>query len=97
MKKPRLFRVLQIGTVLCAVLAMGILTARKVVEWFLFKQISQPVSNEAIGIIGGADGPTAIFITSNSCLDRPYFWALVFAGLALVGFVALLILKKRRH
>lgn len=97
MKKPRLFRILQIGTILCAVLAMGILTARKVLEWLIFEQISQPVSNETIGVIGGADGPTAIFIASNSCLDSPYLWAMVFAGLALVGFVALLILKKRRH
>ena len=42
-------------------------------------------NNGSIGIIGGADGPTATFITRTLIFDSPMFWVIV---LILVVFVA---------
>lgn len=98
MKKSSLFLTLKIGTVLSAMIAIGILTAQKVMEWWILRQISEPVSDSAgaIGIIGGADGPTAIFVSSSTSWGNPYLWAGGFAVLALAGFVIMLILRKRK-
>lgn len=97
MKKSGLFLTLKIGTVVSAMIAIGILTAQKVMEWWILRQISKPASDSAasIGIIGGADGPTAIFVSSTAW-GSPYLWAGGFAVLALAGFVTMLILRKRK-
>ena len=95
MKKPALFTIVKIGTVLSGMIAIGILTAQKVLEWWITRQFADNISGEAcsIGIIGGADGPTSIFI---STADSPYIWAGVFAALSLFGFIALLLMRKQR-
>ena len=98
MKKSGLFLTVKIGTVVSAMIAIGILTAQKVMEWWILRQISEPVSEGAgaIGIIGGADGPTSIFVSSSNAWGSPYLWAGGFAVLALAGFLTMLILRKRK-
>lgn len=45
-----------------------------------------------IGIIGGADGPTAIFVASS------VNWPLIgLAAVAIIGVVIYLLLRKRKH
>lgn len=97
MKKPVLFTILKIGTILSAMIAMLILAGQNVLEWWLVRQFAGKVSDGAgsIGIIGGADGPTAIFVTTTSSWGSPYIWAGGFAVLALAGFITLLIMKKK--
>lgn len=98
MKKPALFLIVKIGTVLSGMLAIGILTAQKVLEWWITRQFADNISGEAgsIGIIGGADGPTSIFISTAHSCGNPYIWAGVFAAFSLFGFIALLLMKKQR-
>ena len=47
-------------------------------------------ANSSIGIIGGADGPTAIFITAG------FPWGLLFAILGCIALVILGIIMSRR-
>ena len=47
-------------------------------------------ANSSIGIIGGADGPTAIFITAG------FPWGLLFAILGCIALVILGIIMGRR-
>lgn len=46
-----------------------------------------PMEQASLGIIGGADGPTAIFITGNPI-------PLVIIGIVIVAGIALLLMKK---
>ncbi len=50
----------------------------------------------SVGIIGGADGPTAIFVTSS---PMPSLWsaAAVFAVLAAAGFLGYFLMKRRKR
>ena len=39
----------------------------------------------SVGIIGGADGPTAIFITGSLIFGTPIFWVLAVAVMVLIA------------
>ncbi len=99
MKKK--YRILRAATVLFAGLAMVILAVQAALKaFFLYSlrgQLNIAPGNEAasIGIIGGADGPTAIFVATRYAWGNPYIWAGICAFLAAAGFITLLILKKR--
>jgi Na+-transporting methylmalonyl-CoA/oxaloacetate decarboxylase beta subunit len=45
----------------------------------------------SIGVIGGADGPTAIFVTNQL---YPYLITFIFALISMVGIVYLILAKK---
>ena len=48
---------------------------------------------KSLGIIGGADGPTAVFVTTTKGFD----WDLILVGTMLaVGLVGLLCMRKKR-
>ena len=50
----------------------------------------------SIGIIGGSDGPTAMFLTQTLLFANPLFWALCFAtGLFIVSAIAWLITANK--
>jgi len=49
--------------------------------------------NIDVGIIGGADGPTAIFVTSSPAPGRIIVWVIV-TVMGIIGFVSLGRLKK---
>lgn len=51
-------------------------------------------STSSIGIIGGADGPTAIFISGKQDLDITTF---IFALLSVVGIIYLILTSKRNR
>lgn len=97
----RSYRVLKVATVFFAGLAMAILALQAALKAFfiysLRGQLNITAGNEAasIGIIGGADGPTAIFVAAQYSWGNPYIWAGVCVFLAAAGFITLLALKKR--
>ena len=63
-----------------------------VIARYLPREIVQ-VEAASIGIIGGADGPTAVFVTRTpASLTEPVLFALLLA----IGLVGLFLLKKNR-
>ena len=58
--------------------------------------IAMSDNSAAVGIIGGADGPTAIFITRTLILDNPVFLALCVAILLCAVFAIGWAVTKRR-
>ena len=50
----------------------------------------------AIGIIGGADGPTAIYLTSRLFNGTPIIFILLGLGLVVSAVVLLIILRKKK-
>ncbi|MBE6905388.1 MAG: hypothetical protein E7476_03860 [Ruminococcaceae bacterium] len=98
MKKS--YRALKIATVFFAGLAMVILAVQAALKALLIHSLRGQLNigagdAAAIGIIGGADGPTAIYVATQYVWGNPYIWAGVCAFLAAAGFITLLILKKR--
>lgn len=99
MKGKFLYRALKIGTVVCAALAMLILLGRRLMLWWAGRLLGQGVQFHtadgagSIGIIGGADGPTAIFTTSTHVLP-PMLVAGVLTVLSVVGCAALFLLRR---
>lgn len=97
MKKTALRRGIKIATIVFGILAVGLAAAQKVLNWWTIRQLSREIPESAcsIGVIGGADGPTAIFISTQYAWGNPYVWAGGFAVLSLIGLIALLILRKQ--
>jgi Na+-transporting methylmalonyl-CoA/oxaloacetate decarboxylase beta subunit len=50
----------------------------------------------AIGIIGGADGPTAIYLTSRLFSGMPIIFMLLGLGLVVSAVVLLIVLRKKK-
>ncbi len=42
-------------------------------------------NTSSVGIIGGADGPTAIYVTSSLIFGNPLVWALCLCGVLLIA------------
>jgi Na+-transporting methylmalonyl-CoA/oxaloacetate decarboxylase beta subunit len=77
-----------VSGVLFAVLAIALV--------ILAVQMRTTVNPASVGIIGGADGPTAIFLTQK-LLRTPVFRGMFWSFLAFVGTgLALIVMKKKR-
>ena len=51
--------------------------------------------SSSISIIGGADGPTAVFVTSSLVIGNPFFYALCFVGvLCIASAIGWIVTKK---
>lgn len=82
---------IRILTILCGVLTglsflyyWGVEIALRL--FMLFKGFAAPQTDaSAVGIIGGADGPTAIFISSSLKPASKIFFSLLFAVLTAAG------------
>ena len=46
---------------------------------------AESANTSSVGIIGGADGPTAVYITSTLVFGNPLIWALCLCGALLVA------------
>lgn len=57
-------------------------------------QIDTDNSASSIGIIGGADGPTAIFISGH---QHSSIFTIIFALLSVAGVIYLLVTRKVNH
>ena len=54
-----------------------------------------PGESASIGIIGGADGPTAIFVTANTGFDWALLLAAAVLALCIIAFLRLRNCRKR--
>ena len=68
--------------------AMGIVGVIVIIIGICFSLSSE---SDAIGIIGGADGPTTVFVTGNIILPL-----LIVGAIILAIIIALLIFKKKK-
>lgn len=75
-----------------ALTAVGIVLVCKFV--FLYKYVKDELFTESVGIIGGADGPTAIFVTRETGLNPAVIPIIVIAGAALIVISCILRSKK---
>lgn len=79
-----------------AVLSGGMLLWTKLVNWLLTTLFTLSTGeSESLGIIGGADGPTAIFITTKPGFDWEMMFFLIGMVVALAAWWRLSHLKKK--
>lgn len=70
--------------VISAVLtAIGIIGLLKRVIWWCRTALQVTTGAASVGIIGGADGPTAIFVT----VAQPWYGFLILALIGIVGLI----------
>ncbi|GEM_PF-237489 len=87
-KRLRL-NLIKMGTTLSVVIACISVTIHYIIPKYVYKlnmNFSPWRKPQSIAIIGGADGPTAIFLTSSY---STYVIPLVFATLSMAGFLYL--------
>lgn len=70
-----------VSVVLCAIVGFG--------------AINLPIKAKTIGVIGGADGPTAVFITRNAGKDIIFLVIPVIIGIALIISSCFMLRKKK--
>lgn len=89
MKKSTKLNFLKVGMfvsgMLTILIAMSNFILKQFVKWAFKFDVS---GNKAAssGIIGGADGPTSIFLTSSHSFPDKYIWMLIFSGITGICF-----------
>lgn len=81
-----------------AAVSGGWLVQRRLVIWLIGSVIGavyHPVESASVGIIGGADGPTAIFVTAKSSFDWNGFLMLLLLVTGVIGFLCLRRCKRK--
>ena len=87
-KSPWRFAFLGVAAVAGLRLAYDL--ALRLIGWYFLHRVTQPEAG-SVGIIGGADGPTAVFVTAPD-----WFWTLPVAAAFVVGLVGWWLLKHRK-
>lgn len=90
MKKSTKLKFLKFGMFVSGTLTIIIAMSDFILKQFIKLAFKVDISgNEAasIGIIGGADGPTSIFLTSSHSFPDKYIWMLIFSGITVVCFL----------
>lgn len=91
MKKEKVLKIIKIYTIICASITLISFAGNFIMKHILIINNSKKVSS--IGIIGGADGPTAIFLTSSGT----YSIFGLFSILTTIGIVIYIYLRKKTN
>ena len=90
MKKKATLRLVKTGFFINGAITIMIALSDYIINQYIkfaFK-IDAPVNQaSSIGIIGGADGPTAIFIAENQSFSNKYIWMLFFSFITGICFL----------
>ena len=81
-----------------AVLSSGWMILYRFTIWLscqIIGVISFPTEKNAVGVIGGADGPTAISLTTKSGFDWDIFLMLLLLVIGIIGFLCLRRCKRK--
>ena len=81
-----------------AVVSGGWLVLSRLVMWLcgaVIGAVYHPTRNASLGIIGGADGPTAIFVTAKTRFDWDVFLMLLLLVIGVTGFLCLRRCKRK--
>ncbi len=90
MKKSTKLKFLKVGMFVSGMLTIIIAMSDFILKQFIKLAFKVDISgNEAasIGIIGGADGPTSIFLAENQSFSNKYIWMLIFSGITGICFL----------
>ena len=67
----------------------------RIVRWFLTKRYHiTNLESSSVGVIGGADGPTAIFVTTTSSPNND--WLIFLPTVAMIGVTIWYFVRKRK-
>jgi len=92
MKKEKSTKMITIFTVICALVAFISLFFNSLLPLYLSYKFNIDTKDAgSIGIIGGADGPTTIYLSGQI---SSYWFTVVFATLAILGIIYLIFAKN---
>ncbi|WP_273479147.1 sodium ion-translocating decarboxylase subunit beta [Acetivibrio straminisolvens] len=95
MKKEKSTKMITIFTVICALVAFISLFFNSLLPLYLSYKFKIDIRNAgSIGIIGGADGPTAIYVSGQS---SSHLFTAIFALLTILGFIYLVVIKYKKN
>lgn len=95
MKKEKSTKMITIFTVICALVAFISLFFSSLLPLYLSYKFKIDIRNAgSIGIIGGADGPTTIYVSGQS---SSHLFTAIFALLTILGFIYLVIIKYKKN
>ncbi|MDK2801606.1 MAG: hypothetical protein PWQ70_3225 [Clostridiales bacterium] len=95
MKKEKSTKMITIFTVICALVAFISLFFSSLLPLYLSYKFKIDIRNAgSIGIIGGADGPTAIYVSGQS---SSHLFTAIFALLTILGFIYLVVIKYKKN
>ncbi|EYE88068.1 hypothetical protein Q428_09995 [Fervidicella metallireducens AeB] len=95
MKKEKSIKMITIFTVICALVAFISLFSSYLLSLYLSHKLNIDTREAgSIGIIGGADGPTAIYLSGQS---SSYLFTAIFALLTILGFIYLVVIKYKKN
>ncbi|WP_202708875.1 hypothetical protein [Sporosalibacterium faouarense] len=92
MKKDKMRKAVTILTIIAIVITVISVGINFLAPMYLSHKLVNEVDKvSSVGIIGGADGPTAIYLTSQSF---SYISTVIFALLSIVGLFCISLIKK---
>jgi len=95
MKKEKSTKMITIFTVICALVAFISLFFSSLLPLYLSYKFKIDIRNAgSIGIIGGADGPTTIYVSGQS---SSHLFTAIFALLTILGFIYLVVIKYKKN
>lgn len=95
MEKVKLKRVAIIFTVITTIIAVISGVFNFLMPRYLAYKFSLDIPNaSSVGIIGGADGPTAIYVVGQTNQGFSQFITIIFALLSVIGFLFIIFIKE---
>lgn len=95
MKIQKSVKLVTVLTIIFAIITFISLFFNSLLKLYLSYKVSKITSQVgASEIIGGADGPTAIYLASGS---SSYVFAVIFGFLTVLGIIYLIIVKNKRN
>ncbi|WP_352420657.1 sodium ion-translocating decarboxylase subunit beta [Proteiniborus sp.] len=92
MDKRKLIKIVAIFTAITGIVTVIGLGFEYLLPIFLSFKLKREINHaSSIGIIGGADGPTSIFLASQ---PSPHLFTGIFAFLTIVGVSVILIIRR---
>ncbi|NLZ82508.1 MAG: sodium ion-translocating decarboxylase subunit beta [Clostridiales bacterium] len=93
MRNKKLTKIIRVLTIICALITFVSVFSKSLLKlYFSYKFNTDIKDASAVGIIGGSDGPTAIFLGSKS---TTHWVPIIFAILTSLGVVYLIVDRRR--
>ncbi|TZE80683.1 sodium ion-translocating decarboxylase subunit beta [Calorimonas adulescens] len=95
MKKEKIMKAIAILTILCGLFTFISVLSSYLLPLYLSYKFNIDTRNAgSIGIIGGADGPTAIYVSGQF---SSHLFTAIFALLTILGIIYLVIAKYKKN